>query len=148
MSPFIPFFVRSGDKAARRPGERRGATVVEMAVVMPVFFMLVFGLIEFSRAVMIQQTMTDAARAGCRRASLASCNDSGVAEAAARDLLTQVVNDPAACNVAITPNGLSALEPGTEITTTVSTNFSDVSWLAPNFLDGVTISATATSLRE
>jgi Flp pilus assembly protein TadG len=119
-----------------------------MAVVMPVFFMLVFGLIEFSRAVMIQQTMTDAARAGCRRASLASCNDSGVAEAAARDLLTQVVNDPSTCNVAITPNALSALEPGTEITTTVSTNFSDVSWLAPSFLDGITISATATSLRE
>ncbi len=34
---------------------RRGATVVELAVVTPIFFLLVFGLVEFSRMLMIRQ---------------------------------------------------------------------------------------------
>jgi hypothetical protein len=43
-----------------------------MAVVTPIFVLLVFGLIEFGRALMIKQAMTDAARAGSRTATLAT----------------------------------------------------------------------------
>lgn len=47
---------------------RRGAAVVEMAVVMPILLTLVFGIIEFSWAMSIQQSLTNAAREGCRTA--------------------------------------------------------------------------------
>ncbi len=51
---------------------RRGAAVVEFAVVAPVFFLLVFGMIEFGRAIMVQQILTNASREGARVAVLDS----------------------------------------------------------------------------
>src|SRR5688572_20915708 len=50
--------------------KRRGASVVEFAVVAPVFFLLVFGMIEYGRLVMVQQVLTNATREGARRAVL------------------------------------------------------------------------------
>jgi len=44
----------------------RGTAVVEMAVVFPLFILLVFGLVEFVRMGMVKQALSDAARAGCR----------------------------------------------------------------------------------
>src|SRR4029079_7300001 len=45
---------------------RRGAAVVEFAVVSPVFFLLIFGMIEYGRLVMVQQVLTNASREGAR----------------------------------------------------------------------------------
>jgi Flp pilus assembly protein TadG len=45
---------------------QRGATLVEFAVVLPVFFILIMGIYEFGRAYNIQQALTDAAREGAR----------------------------------------------------------------------------------
>ena len=33
---------------------RRGAAVVEFAIVAPLFFLMIFGMIEFGRAIMVQ----------------------------------------------------------------------------------------------
>jgi len=41
---------------------------VEFALVLPIFLLLVIGVIEFGRAWNLQQTITDAAREGARRA--------------------------------------------------------------------------------
>ena len=51
---------------------RQGAAVVEFAVVAPIFSMLVFGMIEFGRAIMVEQILTNAAREGARVAVLDS----------------------------------------------------------------------------
>ena len=50
--------------------QRQGAAVVEFAVVAPVFVLLVFGMIEFGRAVMVQQVLVNASREGARQAVL------------------------------------------------------------------------------
>src|SRR5688572_16558794 len=52
---------------------RRGAAVVEFAIVAPIFFLLIFGMIEFGRVVMVQQLLTNASREGAR---LGVLNDS------------------------------------------------------------------------
>ncbi len=51
---------------------RQGAAAVEFAIVAPVFFLMVFGMIEFGRAIMVKQVMTNAARDGARLAILDS----------------------------------------------------------------------------
>lgn len=51
---------------------RRGGAVVEMAVVSPLLLMILLGTIEFGYVFMIQQSITNAAREGCRLASLNS----------------------------------------------------------------------------
>ena len=45
---------------------RRGTAAVEFAIVAPVFFLLVFGMIEYGRMVMVQQVITNASREGAR----------------------------------------------------------------------------------
>ena len=43
-----------------RKSDRRGAAVVEMAMVLPIFMMVVFGIVEFGRAMMVGQMVTRA----------------------------------------------------------------------------------------
>jgi Flp pilus assembly protein TadG len=50
--------------------QRRGAAAVEFAVVAPVFILLVLGMLEYGRMIMVQQVITNASREGARRAVL------------------------------------------------------------------------------
>ncbi len=59
----------------RRNVRYRGAAVVEMAIVAPLLLTLVFGIIEFSWAMSVQQTLTNAAREGCRTAVIKGATD-------------------------------------------------------------------------
>src|SRR4051812_26372552 len=45
---------------------RRGATAVEFALVAPVFFMIVLGMVEVGRGLMVVHLLNNAARQGCR----------------------------------------------------------------------------------
>src|SRR5437899_565810 len=44
----------------------RGATILETAIVLPILFAVLFGIMEFGRAYNIFQTVTNAAREGAR----------------------------------------------------------------------------------
>lgn len=48
----------------------RGAAAVEMALVLPLLLLLVFGIVDFGRALNLQITLTQAAREGVRPAAL------------------------------------------------------------------------------
>lgn len=67
----------------RRQHERRGASVVEFALVAPVFFMLMIGIIEVGRALMIQQVLINASRVGARQAALLNTTSTAVTGAVA-----------------------------------------------------------------
>lgn len=56
-------------RRGQRKGER-GSTVVEMAMAAGVFFMMIFGIIEFGRLLYTHNALTDAARRGARYAAL------------------------------------------------------------------------------
>jgi hypothetical protein len=55
-------------RALQRKQKRNshGATILEMALVLPILFILLFGIMEFGRAYNIFQAVTDAAREGAR----------------------------------------------------------------------------------
>jgi Flp pilus assembly protein TadG len=53
----------------------RGTASVELAVVLPVILTLLFGIIEFGWLFMINQTLTTAAREGCRTAVVPGAAD-------------------------------------------------------------------------
>ncbi|SDY90895.1 TadE-like protein [Micromonospora pattaloongensis] len=63
-----PFSLRGVRPAA--PGHDRGAAAVEMALVMPLLLLLLFGIIDFGRMLHAQITLTEAAREGARAESL------------------------------------------------------------------------------
>lgn len=54
----------------RAPRARRGATVVEAALVMGVFLLLLFGMFEYCRFLMVLHITNNAARDGARYASV------------------------------------------------------------------------------
>jgi len=47
---------------------QRGATILEFAIAVPILVLLMMGIIEFARVMGAYQTLTDAAREGCRYA--------------------------------------------------------------------------------
>jgi len=55
--------------SARRAG-RRGQSLVEFALVAPLFFFLAFGMVDFGRAIYYENMLTSAAREGARIAIL------------------------------------------------------------------------------
>ncbi|MDA1251585.1 MAG: TadE/TadG family type IV pilus assembly protein [Planctomycetota bacterium] len=61
-----------------RKRDRRGAAVVEMAMVLPIFVMVVLGIVEFGRAMMVGQMVTNAAREATRLAIVDGSSNSSV----------------------------------------------------------------------
>jgi Flp pilus assembly protein TadG len=120
--------------------------VVEFAIVAPLFFLLVLGIIEFGRMVMVQQILTNASREGARRAVLETATAPDV-ETVVADYLTSA-SVPGA-TVTVAPGSLSGLGFGDPVTVTVSVPFNQVSWVsAPWFLGGKTLSAQSVMRAE
>ena len=135
----------------RQGGSRKGVATVEMALVAPVIFLLVFGSVEFSRMMMIRQALTNAARHGCRNACLVTTQSNTRPSTAIRDTLHGVIQNSAesdSIRISIEPAITSSLVTGSRITTMVEVDCSDVSWLPPFFTAGATIRGTATMKRE
>ena len=125
---------------------RRGAAVVEFAVVAPVFFLLIFGMIEYGRMVMVQQVLTNASREGARVGILDGSSASDVSTTANGYLTSSSING---ATITVDPADPAAAGAGDPVTVTISVPFSQVSWLpAPMFLGGQTLSATTVMRRE
>jgi hypothetical protein len=125
---------------------RRGAAVVEFAVVAPVFFLLVFGMIEYGRLVMVQQVITNASREGARQAVLDGATSSEVRTSVTNYLTGASIGG---ATVSFDPDPLAGAEFGEPIEVTVTVPFNQVSWLpTPMFLGGRTMSAVTVMRRE
>lgn len=134
-----------------RQSSRRGATAVEFAVVAPVFFALVLGLVEFGRMTMVKQALSDAACVGCRTASLATTKNASTVQIAVRESLAPFMSasgDSTVCRIAVQPTDFSETERGEEITVDVEVNFSDVSWISLGYLEDSVLTGESTMKRE
>lgn len=56
----------------------RGASAVEFAIVAPLLFLLLFGIIEFARAISVYTAVSTAAREGARYGASVGLNEGGV----------------------------------------------------------------------
>lgn len=119
---------------------------MEFAIVAPVFFLLIFGMIEFGRMVMVQQVITNGSREGARLAVLDGATTAEVTTAVDDYLQSAAVSSAA---VTISPDPPSSAGYGDPVTITVSVPFDQVSWLpSPMFIGGSTLSATTVMRRE
>ncbi len=128
--------------------KRRGAAVVEFAIVAPLFFLLIFGMIEYGRMVMVQQVITNASREGARRAVLDGATATDV-KAKVGEYLTSAGIDAGADYVTLTPSEPSAAGYREPVTVQVTVPFTDVSWIpAPLYLGGTDLKASTVMSRE
>lgn len=105
---------------------RQGAAAVEFAIIAPLFFLLVFGMIEFGRMIMVQQIITNASREGARMAVL---------DGATRHDVEMTVNDYLegasirGATVTVSPDPPDSAGWGEPVTVTVRIPFGQVTWL-------------------
>jgi Flp pilus assembly protein TadG len=125
---------------------RRGTAIVEFAIVAPLFFLVILGIIEFGRMVMVQQILTNASREGARRAILEGATAPDV-ETIVTDYLTNT--SVSGATVTVAPGSLSGIGFGDPVSVTVSVPFDRVSWVpGPWFLGGKTLSAQSVMRAE
>lgn len=133
-----------------RPNQhaRRGAAMVEMALVLPLFLMLVLGIIEFGRAMMIANLVTNAAREGARTAVLDGSTNTEVTSGvktflqsaighsvSAGDIAVSITVTPAAGNPNPNNNVANAIARDL-ITLKVTIPFNKVALIPGNYLKG------------
>ncbi len=132
--------------SAARSAARRGVAAVEFAVVAPVLFLLVAGIIEFGRAMMVESILANAAQRSARVGVLNGAQTSDVSSTINSELATGGISG---ATTVVTPDPPSKAYTGQDVTVAVSVKFSQVSWLPlPWFLKNTTLRSTATLQRE
>jgi len=101
-----------------RTARDRGSVAVEFALVVPVLLLIVFGIIDFGRALNAQIVLTGAAREGVRLAALGDTN------AAVQAAVTAAAPDLSGVTATVVQNCPLGAGPTTNATVDVSYNFS------------------------
>ena len=136
---------RRGSDRPLRAARRRGAAATEFAIVAPVFLLLVIGILELGRALMVQQVLINASRVGARQAVTLGAT-AGAVQTAVEDYTANVAVP--GVTVDVSPDPASAVA-GDPITVTASVPFNAVSWLpSPWFLGGKTLTASSRMRKE
>lgn len=135
--------IKTGRRQARR--HRRGAALVEFALVAPVFLLLIVGSIEFGRAIMVQEALTNASREGARVGVLDGALTSDVTTAVNTYLTGMSISG---ATTSVSPTDPGTTTNGTQVTVTVSIPYSSVTWVpSPWFLKNATLAAVTVMQR-
>jgi Flp pilus assembly protein TadG len=129
-----------------RPTKARdGTALVETALVLPIFFMIVLGIIEFGRAMMVAQLLNNGAREGTRVAIMPGSTNTDVQNAVLNFVTGAVGVAPEKVNVTITvtpatgnpdpANNVANANKRDLCTVVVRVAFSDVDYLPGKFLN-------------
>jgi len=119
-------------------------------MVAPLFFLMVFGLIEFGRAVMVQQVLVNAVREGARVAVLDSPTPTAsTVVSTVKNYLKNGGVSITNVTVTINPAEPTTAAYGQPVTVTAKLPFSSVSWLpTPMFLGSSTNLTASTVMRR
>lgn len=133
-----------------RGSKRRGAVLVEFALVAPILLLVLLGMIEVGRGIMVTEVLGHAARSGARAASLPHGTSSSVTTTV-NDLMTGA--ELSGYTLQVLVNGvesdLSTVKSGDEISVRVSIPYANVTWVGnPRYLDGKTLGGQCVMRRE
>lgn len=117
--------------ARKRRFRCRGAAVVEFALVIPLFLLLLIGIVEFGRAMMVQQVLINASREGARKASLPGATLEDVKSTVA-DYLSDSSIPASLANIDVSPDPATTFD-NEQITVRVEVAYQDVGWIFRSF---------------
>ena len=122
---------------------RRGVLSVEMAICIPIVFLILLGALEFSRMNMLRNSIDNAAYEASRRGVVPGATATDCINSAAT-VLTAVGARSATISVA--PPVID--DNTTQVSVTISVPLSANSWGPARFLGGTTLRAVSTKSRE
>ena len=127
---------------------RSGATTLELAFTLPVFLTLTVGSIEFGRAFMVQQMVTNAAREGARHGIMAGTTADQVKTKVVDYLATgRIQVSPA--DITITPANLSSTtKSGQQVRVHIRVPYGNVTWMPVPWFLGQASLASETTMRH
>ncbi len=131
-------------KNSRRARER-GSVVVELAITLPVFVLILFGTIETTTMIFLQQSLEISAYQGARIALIPSATAADVTNACSTVLADRNIN---AASVSITPANYDSQPYGTSIRVRVAAPCSSNSPFSPWFYGGHTLVGEVTMMKE
>jgi len=132
-------------KNKRRSNYRSGVATVELAVCLPIFFIVLWGNIEIGRGLMAKQVLINAAREGSRSCIVGGLSAEDTSKIVKDYALANLVSD---VEVTVTPDPASAglSEP---ITVSVEVGYAEISLFAPLFFtEDARLSAHSTMRKE
>jgi Flp pilus assembly protein TadG len=111
---------------------------VEFALVAPVFFLTVLGVIELGRGLMLRHMLTNAARQGCRVGILPQNGNTEIQTAANKTLTPLgIKSDTVTVQVNDGTGDAKNAKSDDEVTVIVSVPVSSISWVpVPKYLSG------------
>ena len=125
---------------------RRGAAAVEFAIIAPVFFLMILGMIEIGRGVMVQQIITNVSREGARLAVLPGTTTAEVNNRVSTILRASGISGATTQILGETGDTIDPQNSGygAVIKVVVTVPFSSVSWLpgADKYLAGQDLTAS------
>ncbi|OGT37335.1 MAG: hypothetical protein A3F12_06145 [Gammaproteobacteria bacterium RIFCSPHIGHO2_12_FULL_38_14] len=127
--------------------KEKGATVIEFAILLPVFIMLIMGAIEIGWALYVQHALVDAARVGARIAVTQQVSE----ESIRTDVIEYIQNSSINGTPTITfmPSPVSEQSSGSLITVTIDLPFNSATILpTPLFLQDKILSAQSSMAKE
>ncbi|HEV8002926.1 MAG TPA: TadE/TadG family type IV pilus assembly protein [Planctomycetaceae bacterium] len=136
---------------------RRGAALVELAVCLPVLVMIILGIIEFGRGMMVSELLNDSARVGARQAILAGSTNAAVTQTITTFMQSTNVNSQAiTVSITVTPaagnpdpaNQIANAHTGDLCLIQVQVPFNQVSYIPGTYLVGKTLTGTCGMLHE
>lgn len=142
----------------RRRPERSGAALVEMALVLPIFVMVTLGIVEFGRAMMVGQIVSNAARETARLGIVDGSTNTGITTFC-KDFLHDAINvNQSDVTVTITvtehpgnPGASNTIENASAkdlVTIKVEVPFDKVSYVAGSYLSGKTLAGISAMRHE
>lgn len=124
---------------------KRGAAVVEFAIVLPVFLLILMGSIETCSMIFLQQSLEMAAYEGARVAIVPTTTTLNV-ESAANQILTPRHTQKS--SISITPSDFQSAPYGTFIRVSVSVPCDSNSIIASRFYSSRTLTVNVEMMKE
>jgi Flp pilus assembly protein TadG len=118
---------------------RRGAAVVELALLLPFLSILLLGMCELGQALWVNACLSDAARIGCETGSRPGCSNADVAIDVNAALTANSLPATAATITMLVNNksgNIAAARRNDKITVTISIPTNQVSWTKSFFFMG------------
>ncbi|MEM6690496.1 MAG: TadE family protein [Planctomycetota bacterium] len=128
-------------RAARRAERRRGAALVEFAIVSNLLFLLVMTCIDFARLNMVRNLSQDAAYYAARQAMVP-----GATKQEAEDLARNIMSAMVASGVDVSVSDLD--QNSSEITVRVDVNLNSVALISSSFFPSPILSTEASMRTE
>jgi Flp pilus assembly protein TadG len=126
-------------RQCQRLNGSEGQALIEFALILPLFLLLLFGMIDFGRAYSASVTLTNAAREGARYGVIQPTNTSGIISRV--QTTAGPYNDS---NLGVTPSCSPSCSSGNDVIVQTTYQFSFITPLAAiaNFVSGGALPST------